>query len=127
MSQLIKTTFILTDNLSNDDNSSIQIKWYMFLITCICGIFVGAASLFVIQCLHRRLRNKSNSSRNPEANGVDDKISIYDDVDVRTINLPDNSSQSTQAKTDEQSVYQELKMNRDNDKSRYQSLIGSST
>ena len=83
-------------------------------------------SLFVIQFLHRRLRNKSNSRKNSEANGEGDKISTYDELDVRTMNLPDNSSRSTQAKTDEQSVYQELNMNRDKDGSRYQSLIGSS-
>ena len=90
-----------------------QAKWYMFLITCICGIFVGMMSLFVIQRLHRRLRNKSNSSKNSEANGVDDAISIYDDVEVQTMNLSNNSSRITVVKTDEQSIYEELHMKGD--------------
>ena len=98
----------------------------MFLITCLCGIFVGAASLFVIQCLHRRLRNKSNSRKNSEANGVDDGISIYDDVDVRTMNLQDNSSRSTVVKTKGQSSYEDLNMKGDRDEDNYESLIESS-
>ena len=85
----------------------------MFLITFICGIFAGATSVFVIQCLHRRLRNKSNSSKNSEANGVDDAISIYDDVEVQTMNLSNNSSRITVVKTDEQSIYEELNMKGD--------------
>ena len=70
-------------------------------------------SLFVIQRLHRRLRNKSNSSKNSEANGVDDAISIYDDVEVQTMNLSNNSSRITVVKTDEQSIYEELNMKGD--------------
>ena len=103
-----------------------ETKWYMFLITCICGIFVGATSLFVIQRLHRRLRNGSSSNKNSEANGVDDRISIYDDVDVRTRNLPDNSSRSTLAETKRQSSYEELNMKGDRDEDNYESLIESS-
>ena len=124
--QLVRITFIFTENSTNDDNGSMQTKWYMFLITCICGIFVGATSLFVIQRLHRRLRNGSSSNKNSEANGVDDRISIYDDVDVRTRNLPDNSSRSTLAETKRQSIYEELNMKGDRDEDNYESLIESS-
>ena len=70
------------------------------------------ASLFVIQSLHLRLRNGSNSRRNSETNGVGNGISVYDDVDIRTTNLADNSSLGTQDKAYEQSIYQELNMNR---------------
>ena len=83
-------------------------------------------SLFVIQCLHRKFKNKSNSPKIPEANeiptmnhnGVDDNISVYDELDVQTMNLPDNHYQSlressrptqkTEAETNEPSVYQNI-------------------
>ena len=79
----------------------------------------------MIQCLYRKLKNKSNSPRISEGNEiptmnrntVDDNISVYDELDVRTMNLPDNHqsltessrpTQKTEAKTNEQPVYQNM-------------------
>ena len=108
-------------------------KPYMFLITCICGIFIAVTTLSVIQCfIHRKLKNRSNSARislvekNPKRNpkGVDDRTSVYDELELKSMNLPDNHYQSlrenwspapnTEAKTDEQSFYQDLGENREN-------------
>ena len=111
----------------------------MFLITCICGIFIGVTTLSVIQCfIHRK--NKSNSARisvvqkNPKINpnGVDDGTSVYDELDLKTMNLPDNNYQSLrenlspaqnkESKTDEQSFSQDLGENREKDEDLYMNI-----
>ena len=57
---LFSITFIfLTEKLSNADNIITGTKWYVPLITCICGIFAGMILLFVIQWLRRRFKNPS--------------------------------------------------------------------
>ena len=91
-------------------------------------------SLFVIQCLHSKFKNKSNSPKIPEANEIptmyqnrgDDNISVYDELDVQTMNLPDNHYQSlressrpthkTEAETNEPSVYQNINNEKEENK-----------